>query len=575
MKVKDFSLFELLGKGTMGEVYLSKKDGSNRFYATKKIDKKKADRPQVRKYFINEITLLRELKHPKIISLADIIQTGSHYYIVMDYCNGGSLLKCLKKYKKLYKKPFSEKIVQYLMKQIVSGLKYIHRRGIIHRDIKLDNILVKFYNNEDKKSLNMLKTHIKICDFGISIKPGDGQHAYTAIGSPANMDPYILKKLTNRNDLANSEGYDKSADIWSLGSSCYEMLIGKRVFNGRNIKELNKKVEEGNYILPMNLSKEVVSFINGMLQYDPKKRLTCEELARHHFLTRDVKDFHPIDFSLIYSKLNEKGIVINAKDNNTIWKAFNEYNDETIKKSLKNNENMWTDYNNEIKIKLSLVPTNILDQNPFDDNYNFDITNNNNDANNKFEQNNNNNINNFNNNIFIPENNAMNFNDTNNKNKNNIIINNNDIINNMNNMNNFKSINETKNIHGTQINYNKNKNIIFENFNYDNNNNNNNTNNYNNNFNSTNTQIPINKLKNDFNNLNLGNTHTNSIGYNFNEQNQINFISINNQDNKNQIYGENDINNQINKTQINTSNYKGDIRIKKQIARTDESCTHQ
>ena len=339
MKIGNLSLLNSIGKGTMGEVFLSTKKDSKEYYATKKIDRKNADRPEVKRYFTNEIKLLRSLKHNKIIRLVDLKQTPSHYYIVMEYCNGGSLLSCLNKNKKLYKKPFSEEIVQYLMRQIVSGLKYIHRHKIVHRDIKLDNILVKFYSEDDLKKLNMMKTHIKISDFGISIHLDDSKLAYTALGSPAYMDPFILKKLNERNDILNSEGYDQSADIWSLGAICYEMLIGKRVFTGRNIKDLYKKVEEGNYIVPTYLSKEVVSFINGMLQYDSQKRLTCEELSRHRFLTRNLKEFSPIDFELVKNKLGADGINFNTKNNTTMWNIFNE----------------------ETEVKLNSIPIRILD----------------------------------------------------------------------------------------------------------------------------------------------------------------------------------------------------------------------
>ena len=149
MKIKDLTLLKQLGKGTMGEVFISQKEGNETYFATKKIDRKKADRKDVRKYFRTELEILQKLKHKNIVRFYDLKQTPSHYYIVMEYCNGGSLMSCLDKYMKLYRTPFSEKITQYLMKQIVSGLKYIHRHGIIHRDIKLDNILVKFYNDDD------------------------------------------------------------------------------------------------------------------------------------------------------------------------------------------------------------------------------------------------------------------------------------------------------------------------------------------------------------------------------------------------------------------------------------------
>ena len=617
-KIGDITLLKPLGKGTMGSVYLSQKDGKKDYLATKIIEREKADRPQVRKYFVNEIKILKSLNHNKIIRFYDLKQTNSHYYIAMEYCNGGSLLSCLKKYKAKYKKPFSEKIVQYLMKQIVSGLKYIHRHGIIHRDIKLDNILVKFYSEEDIDNINMLKTHIKICDFGISIAPGENKMAFTAIGSPASMDPFILKKLTERNDLANSEGYDQSCDIWSLGSSCYEMLIGKRVFNGRNIKDLAKKVEEGNYHLPTNLSKEVVSFINGMLQYDPKKRLNCEQLSRHQFLTRKVENFSPIDFSLIYNKVDEKGIVINTKDNKTMWQVFNS-NESQIKNNnnnimnnnnINNNENMWNIFNKETELKLSKIPMNIFDQTPFVENEGVDNGfDNNNNINNKQEQfidmnnmNNKNNINNLNNMNNISStnnmNNVRNSNYINNFNNQNNISN----INNMNNMNNTNNMSSTNSINNMNYMNNLNKVNTYNNNNISNNhqsttynnnqvgpryNSDNKLNRFNYDFSTTNTNYQMNRQYQNNNNLNRSNTNpqgNNYIGtaqenvYSssvFPQNNNINYTTNNNMNNN--FYQNNNNTNysQLSQTQINQSKYIGDIRIKKQIAKNEESCINQ
>ena len=617
-KIGDITLLKELGKGTMGTVYLSQKEGKKDYLATKVIERAKADRPQVRKYFVNEIKILKGLNHPKIIRYYDLKQTNSHYYIAMEFCNGGSLLSCLKKYKAKYKKPFSEKIVQYLMKQIVSGLKYIHRHGIIHRDIKLDNILVKFYSEEDIENINMLKTHIKICDFGISISPGENKLAFTAIGSPANMDPFILKKLTERNDLANSEGYDQSCDIWSLGSSCYEMLIGKRVFNGRNLKSLAKKIEEGNYHLPTNLSKEVVSFINGMLQYDPKKRLNCEQLSRHHFLTRKVENFSPIDFALIYDKVDEKGIVFNTKDNKTMWQVFNS-NESQMKnnnKSVNNimndnnnniiNENMWNIFNKETELKLSRIPMNIFDQTPFENevvdtgfdnnkqeqnmNMNMNINNKNNNLNYMSSTNDISNINNMNNMKNINSVNTMN-------NINNININNNasniNNINNMNNLNNINNMNVNANnisqINNSTINNQQRAN--YKNQQVGQHHSDNNLNRLNYNFSTTNTHYPINrKYQNDMMNPELNRSKTNPLGNNYIPTAQEQFISspiypqnfnINNTTNNNTInfYPGNNINNtnysQMSQTQIGATKYVGDIRIKKHIATNEESCHPQ
>ena len=552
MKIGNLSLLKLLGKGTMGEVYLSTKKDSKELYATKKLDKKTADRPQVKKYFINEIKILRELKHNKIIRLIDLKQTPSHYYIVMEYCNGGSLLTCLRKYKELYKKSFSEEIVQFLMRQIVRGLKYIHDHKIVHRDIKLDNILVKFYAEDDLKNLNMMKTHIKISDFGISIYLDDNDLAYTALGSPAYMDPFILKKLNERNDLLNSQGYDQSADIWSLGAMCYEMLIGRRVFTGRNIKDLFKKVEDGNYSLPTHLSKEVVSFINGMLQYDSKKRLTCEELSRHQFLTRNVKDFTAIDFALVRNKLGENGINFNTKNNQTLWYVFNE----------------------ETEVKLNSIPTRILDDNALPENQDnlFNVSPNINKKNQQNQQHQNyNQFNNVINEQNFQSNNNANINVISNTNNYNVDIK-------SKNMDKLSKVNYNNNYTKTQLQYNpqsiNNYNNTFDNINmnYNFNNMGNTANTINPyqtgayNVNSQNVNVPFyeGRTMNPQMNNNITTQMNNNINTQINNNITTEFNNNNNNSNQN-----NNIPSQMN------PNYPGDIKIKKEIAVTDESCLHQ
>ena len=103
--IDDLTLLKLLGKGSYGEVFLTSKKGRSELYATKKMDRKYADQPNVSKYLKNEIAILRELNHKNIVKLADIKATKTHYYLVMEYCNGGSLSECLKKYEQMYGMP--------------------------------------------------------------------------------------------------------------------------------------------------------------------------------------------------------------------------------------------------------------------------------------------------------------------------------------------------------------------------------------------------------------------------------------------------------------------------------------
>ena len=320
MVLKDYILFNIIGKGSFGEVYLTQKKNTDEYLATKRLDLKQLN-PIIQKYLNNEISIMRQLNHPNIIRLVDLYKTTNHYYVIMEYCNGGALSQSLQK----YGKPFPVEIVQYFMRQIVNGLKYIHFNRIIHRDLKLDNILLNYKNIEDKNNFNLLASEVKIIDFGLATKLQPNTLANTAAGSPINMDPCILKKYNKAGGYDKLQGYNEKADIWSLGTICYEMLTGKSLFNVNNLEELKEKVEIGDYNLPtnINLTKELISFINGMLQYNGDLRLSADELSRHDFLVKNINDFTPANLDGISYKLNGINLIINSKKNQTISEMFN------------------------------------------------------------------------------------------------------------------------------------------------------------------------------------------------------------------------------------------------------------
>ena len=151
MILDDYTLLKCIGKGAFGEVYLTSKKGSNQLFATKKVSKQKVETQINKKYFINEISILKTIQHKNIVKLETIRQTLHNYYIITEFYNGGGLSDCLKKYKMINGKGFSEEIVQHLIRQIVDALKYLHSRKIIHRDLKLENLLINFETDEDKK----------------------------------------------------------------------------------------------------------------------------------------------------------------------------------------------------------------------------------------------------------------------------------------------------------------------------------------------------------------------------------------------------------------------------------------
>lgn len=332
MIVDNLNLEKCLGKGAFGEVYLTTKEGDDKKkYATKKIDREEIEKGEGIKYLKNEIIVLQYLNHPNIVKFEEVKKTKKHYYIVMEFCNGGELSKALEKYQEKNGKPFTEELVQHFMRQIIDAFKYIHERKIIHRDVKLDNILISYDNEKDKEEMNLLKAKAKIIDFGFACKMDKSGLQYTALGSPINMDPLILKKINSSTRKSRQLGYNQKADIWSLGTICYEMLIGRSAFDADDMEELVNKIEEGSYTVPTNLSSEVISFLNGMLQYDGTSRLTADQLSRHDFLVKNVKDFHQLNL-----KKAEK-VMSTKKLNASIWSIFN-VADEKKLTEIKGNE---------------------------------------------------------------------------------------------------------------------------------------------------------------------------------------------------------------------------------------------
>lgn len=348
MQVDNLTLEKELGKGAFGAVYLTKIDNDDTPYATKVYDRQTIEKsPDLFRYLKTEATILKHLNHPNIVKLREVKKTKKHYYLVMELCNGGELSKILKQYIAKYNKAFPEEIVQYLMRQICDAINYLHNLDIMHRDIKLDNILLHFDNEEDKKNLDIMKGTVKIIDFGFAIFLNN-KLAETSVGSPQNMDPRILEKLTNQGRLKKL-GYDKKADIWSLGSICYEMLIGKAVFDAEDLEELVFLIEKGDYQLPSGLSREVVSFLNGMLQYDSTIRLSSFQLVHHRFLTEDIKNFHKINLTISLNVQHSK--------NQTIWDIFNEEDAKKLNNiSPAQIEQSQKNYNPMIQQKNSVIP---------------------------------------------------------------------------------------------------------------------------------------------------------------------------------------------------------------------------
>lgn len=319
MEVDDLSLTEILNPNSSKNVYLTTKKDSEVKYATKVVDKTKYKDPLFEKYLKSEMTVLSNISHPNLIKLIEIKESPEFCFIVTEYCNGGNLSTYFDNYKKENNnQPFTEEIVQYIMKQIIQGIKYLHENNIIHRKINMDNILINYENEEDLKINNIMKSTIKIIDFSYSRFLEKNELAYTTIGIPLNMSPILLDKLINKSE----KGYDEKEDIWELGTICYEMLVGNNPFNSDDVEDLFNKINIGDYSVPNCLSKEAVAFLHLMIRYYPEDRSTEDELLESKFIKNNVSEFSKINLEEINIKEQDANIQINTRVNYSLWKIL-------------------------------------------------------------------------------------------------------------------------------------------------------------------------------------------------------------------------------------------------------------
>ena len=331
--IKGYKFEKIISENEISKVYLASRIKDGIKCAIKQIDKSVLSDKRYKKYLNNEIFILRHINNEYTIKLYDMTSDLNYIYLVFEYCNGGDLQMCLKKQLELHKHSFSQEQVQHIMKQVISGFVYLHSSKILHRDIKLENILVQFPTEEDKNNLNILKAKIKITDFGFSRYLKGDNLAKSVLGSPNSMDPHILKKMA-RIDNDNDYAYDQKADIWSLGVVTYELLIGCPPFEASSYEELLDKIEKGKYRIPHQviLSTEAISFLNGMLQYNPENRLDVTELSKQYFLTRNVSTFQKLQLEKANMNMDlGQSIVLNAKKSlesnmSDIWSQFKQNN---------------------------------------------------------------------------------------------------------------------------------------------------------------------------------------------------------------------------------------------------------
>lgn len=252
---------QIIGEGEYGKVQICTLKTNSKKFAVKII--KKIDVGDTKK-LEQELTILRDSDHPNIVNFCESFSDNDNYYIIMEYCQGGSLKTYLQKEKKI-----EEQKAKKIIFQMCRALFYLHEIGIAHRDIKLENFVFA-----DKEC-----TRIKLIDFGLA-KGYKIDKLVTYLGTPYYVCPEILK----------SKPYDQKCDTWSLGVCCFKLLIGEYPFKGNDFKQLFSHIILKD--IPKTkinfLTKECQSFLKGLLEKDPKRRLKMNKCIHHDWF----KDYY-------------------------------------------------------------------------------------------------------------------------------------------------------------------------------------------------------------------------------------------------------------------------------------------
>lgn len=261
-KIGHYVLGETLGFGTFGKVKTAKHQLTGHKVAVKILNRTKIKNLDVVGKIRREIQNLKLFRHPHIIKLYQVISTPNDIFMIMEYVSGGELFEYIVKHGRLV-----ENEARRFFQQIVSGVDYCHRHMVVHRDLKPENLLLDHNLN------------VKIADFGLSNMMMDGEFLRTSCGSPNYASPEIISGRL----YAGPE-----IDIWSCGVTLYALLCGALPFDDEHVPTLFRKIRSGVFPIPEYLNGSVVSLLTHMLQVDPIKRATIQDIIQHEWFKKDL-----------------------------------------------------------------------------------------------------------------------------------------------------------------------------------------------------------------------------------------------------------------------------------------------
>lgn len=269
LPTKKYKVISRLGDGSYGTVYLAMNLFTRTNVAMKKINKVKEneiDEMEIK----NEIDILKKLDHPNIVKILEFYSTEKAYYIITDYCSCGELYNQIKH-------QYTENQLAVLFYQLFSGLCYLHANNIVHRDLKLENILISEIERDKETNKNLF--WIKIIDFGTAKIFEKNKSEKTVVGSSYYIAPEVLQKH-----------YNEKCDTWSAGVILYMLIVGRAPFDGKDDDEIIKNISKGEFNSKhrklVSASNEVQDLVKKLLEVDPVRRLSAAQALKHPWFTK-------------------------------------------------------------------------------------------------------------------------------------------------------------------------------------------------------------------------------------------------------------------------------------------------
>ena len=269
LPTKKYKVISRLGDGSYGTVYLAMNLFTRTNVAMKKINKVKEneiDEMEIK----NEIDILKKLDHPNIVKILEFYSTEKAYYIITDYCSCGELYNQIKH-------QYTENQLAVLFYQLFSGLCYLHANNIVHRDLKLENILISEIERDKETNKNLF--WIKIIDFGTAKIFEKNKSEKAVVGSSYYIAPEVLQKH-----------YNEKCDTWSAGVILYMLIVGRAPFDGKDDDEIIENISKGEFNSKhrklVSASNEVQDLVKKLLEVDPVRRLSAAQALKHPWFTK-------------------------------------------------------------------------------------------------------------------------------------------------------------------------------------------------------------------------------------------------------------------------------------------------